>query len=218
MARYELSAQIREKTGKEVAKKIRRSNRVPSVFYGPGADPIKLTVDNSQLEKIMKKTSGDNIILGLQIESENGIDSRLVMLKELQTDPVKDKFLHVDFMEVSLDKEITLDVHLRFVNTPIGVANGGILQHVRREITISCLPNQLVDFIEVDVSGLDIGGTLHIRDIKFPEGIKSEQDGNLTIATVMTPAVKETVEEAEGVEQAEGVKAESEAEAAEAKE
>ncbi|MBN2062564.1 MAG: 50S ribosomal protein L25 [Deltaproteobacteria bacterium] len=219
MARYELSAQIREKTGKEAAKKIRKSNRVPSVFYGPETDPIKLTVDNSQLKKILKKTAGDNIILGLQIESEQGIDSRLVMLKELQSDPIKDRFLHVDFMEVSLDKEITLDIPVRLVNTPRGVSdNGGILQHVRREIAISCLPNKLVDFIEVDVAGLDIGETLHIEDIKFPEGMKSVQEGNLTVATVMAPTVKEIEEEAETVEETEVERSKPGAEATKAEE
>ena len=197
MAQYELSAQIREKTGKEAAKKLRKSDRIPSVFYGPEMDPIKLTVDNSHLQNILKKTAGENIILGLNIESEKGIDSRLVMLKELQTDPIKDRYLHVDFMEVSLDKEITLDVPIRFVNTPLGVSNGGVLQHVRREITISCLPNNLVEFIEVDVAKLDIGETLHIEDIEFPEGITSLQEGKLTVATVMAPTVKEVEEEPE---------------------
>ena len=218
MAQYELTAQIREKTGKEAAKKLRKSDKVPSVFYGPGTAPIKITVDNSHLQKILKKTAGDNIILGLQIESEKGIDSRLVMLKELQTDPIKDRYLHVDFMEVSLDKEITLDVPVLLVNTPVGVSNGGVLQHVRREITISCLPNKLVEFIEVDVAGLDIGETLHIKDIELPEGIKSVQEETLTVATVMAPTVKEIEEEAETVEETEDEKAKPGAEATETEE
>jgi large subunit ribosomal protein L25 len=204
MAQYELTAQIRKYSGKESAKKLRKSDKIPSVFYGPNTRPIKLTVDNSHLQKILKKTAGDNIILGLKIESEKGIDSKLVMLKELQSDPIKDRYLHVDFMEVSLDKEITLDVPVRLINTPVGVSNGGILQHVRREITISCLPNKLVEFIEVDVAGLDIGETLHIEHIELPDGINCVQEGHLTVATVMAPTVKEIEEEAETVEEAEG--------------
>jgi len=163
-------------------------------------------VDSSDLKKIMKKTAGENIILGLQIESDKGSDSKMVMLKDLQSDPVRDIYLHADFYEVSMDKEITIDVPLRLVNTPVGVTNGGILQHVRREITISCLPDKLVDFIILDVSELDIGESLHIKDINLPEGTRSLQEGSLTVAVVIAPTIsvaEETVEEIEEEEEKE---------------
>jgi large subunit ribosomal protein L25 len=103
-----------------------------------------------------------------------------------------------------MDKELTIDVPIRLINTPVGVSNGGILQHVRREIAISCLPDKLVDFIEMDVSKLDIGESLHIRDIELPEGITSLQEEKLTVAVVNAPSVSAEEEEIEEIEEEEG--------------
>jgi len=168
-----------------------------------------LAVKYSDLQGVVRHTTGENIILDLQIESDNGGDIRKVLLKELQIDPIKDTFFHADFYEISMDKEITIDIPIRLVNTPAGVIEGGVLQHVRRKITISCLPDKLVEYIDVDVSGLEIGDALHIRDIVLPEDIKTSQEDHLTIAVVQAPAViaeeeeeveEEEVEEVEGAE------------------
>ena len=208
MAQHRLTAKIRDQKGKGAAKRYRENNRIPSVFYGPGKNPLMLTVDRSELQQMMKKTTSDSIILGLRIESDTGRDSYTVMLKELQTDPIKDSYIHADFCEISMDKELTIDVPVHLVNTPIGVTNGGILQHVRRELAISCLPDRLMESIDIDVSELDIGESVHIEDIDFPEGVTSLQEGILTVATVVAPTVSEEKEEEEEIE--EGVEAVSE--------
>jgi large subunit ribosomal protein L25 len=211
MARFTLAARIRDEKGKQAAKRFRRENRLPAIFYGPSASSLMLTVDSHELNNILTKTTGENVIIGLQIESDKGTDSKMVILKDLHSDPVKRNYLHADFHEISMDKELTLDIALHFINTPVGVVNGGMLQPIRREITVSCLPDKLVDFIEVDVSGLDIGQSLHIREIILPDGIKSSLDPNLPIATVMAPSVvaAETAVEGEAAE-AEGKEAASE--------
>ncbi|MBW2608831.1 MAG: 50S ribosomal protein L25 [Deltaproteobacteria bacterium] len=205
MAKYTLSAHIREDKGKEAAKKLRRDNHIPAVFYGPDTEPMMLSVDDHDLRKIMKQAAGENIVLGLQIESDKGSDSRVVMLKELQTDHIKDTYIHADFYEISMDKEITVDIPVRLVNIALGVTNGGILQHVRREITISCLPDKLIESVDVDVSELDIGDAVHISDIDLPEEIQTAQEKNLTVAVVVAPTVTEEVEEEveEEIEEAE---------------
>jgi large subunit ribosomal protein L25 len=220
MAYYDLAARVREQKGKEAAKKLRKDNKIPAIFYGPNTDSLMLTVDSAVLRTIMNKTAGENIVLRLQIESDKGTDTKMVILKELITDPIKDTYIHVDFHEISMDKKLTVSVPLRLINTPIGVANGGILQHVRREITISCLPDKLVDFIEADVSKLDIGDSLRFRDIVLPEGITSDEEEKLTVAVVVPPsisAVEEVVEkkeeEAEEGEEAEEKETESDGEA-----
>jgi large subunit ribosomal protein L25 len=215
MAQFSLSARIRDDKGKGMARRLRRDDRIPAVFYGPNAKTTMLSVSYSDLKGIMKQNTSENIILGLQIESESGIENRKVMLKELQIDPIKDTFLHADFYEISMDKELTVDIPVHLVNAPIGVQKGGILQHVRREITITCLPDDLVDSLEVDVSGLDIGDSVHLRDIEIPEGIKTTQEDHLTIAVVVTPSVapeEEEVEEIEEVEETEDKKVEEEGE------
>jgi large subunit ribosomal protein L25 len=211
MARFTLAARIRDEKGKQAAKRLRKENRLPAIFYGPHASSLMLTVDSHDLHNIITKTTGENVIIGLQIESDKGPDSKMVILKDLHSDPVKRNYLHADFYEISMDKELTLEINLHFINTPVGVVNGGMLQPIRREITVSCLPDKLVDFIEVDVSGLDIGQSLHIGEIILPDGIKSSLDANLPIATVMAPsvAVAETAGEGAAAE-AEGKEAPSE--------
>ena len=136
------------------------------------------------------------------------------MLKDVLIDPVKDIYLHADFYEISMDKEITVDIPIRLVNSPVGVTEGGILQHIKRELKISCLPGKMIDALELDVSELDIGDSLHVEDIALPEGIVSLEEGDLTVATVAAPTVAEEVEE-EVIEEelAEGEVAESEQEA-----
>jgi len=189
MARFTLAAKERDEKGKGVARKLRRESRIPAIFYGPDTASRMLTVDAHELDLIMKKKAGENVIIGLQIETDKGTDSRTVILKELHSDPVKRDYLHADFYEISMDKELTVEIALHFINTPKGAINGGMLQPIRREITVSCLPDKMVDFIEVDVSGLEIGQSLHIKEITLPAGIKSILDPDLTVVTVMAPSM-----------------------------
>lgn len=204
MAQYTLRVSVRDNKGKEAAKKLRRNNQIPAIFYGPDTDPLMLVVDYPDLDGIIKQTAAENIILELQIESEEGSDSKTVMLKELQVDPLKNTYLHADFYEVSMEREVTVGIPIHLLNTPAGVIEGGILQHVRREITISCLPDQMVEHLDVDVSGLEIGDSIHIRDIDLPEGLTTNQEENLTVAVVAAPTVIAEVEEIEEIEEIEG--------------
>jgi large subunit ribosomal protein L25 len=211
MAQYQLAATVRDTTGKGAAKKMRREKNIPGVFYGPDSKPVMLSFKDGDLRKILKSAASENIIMGLQLETAKGTETKMVMLKELQSDPLKDSYIHADFYEISMDKEITLNIPLILVNTPVGVTNGGILQAVRRELTISCLPDNVIESIEVDVSGLDIGESLHIEDLVFPEGIVTSQEGHLTVAVVNAPTIAEEEEaEEEGEELVEGEAAEEE--------
>ncbi len=198
MAKTVLTAQPRESTGKGAARKLRENNRIPAIFYGPETEPVMLSVDYPELNSILKQSASDNIILDLKIDSGKKAKTKKAMLKELQVDPIKDSYLHVDFYEISMEQEITLPIPIHLVNTPAGVTEGGVLQHVRRELTVSCLPDDLVDALELDVSGLDIGDSLHIRDIVIPEGIRSLEEGHLTVAVVAAPTVRD-----EGLDEAE---------------
>ncbi len=208
-----LHARTRQMKGKGVAKKLRNSNQIPAVFYGPNREPLKLAMDYPELEGFIKRTGGENIVLDLRVKSDGGTENWNVILKDLQVDPIKDTYLHADFYEISMDKEITVNVPIHLINTPAGIEEGGILQHVRRELTVSCLPGKLIEVLEVDVSQLEIGDSVHIRDLVLPEGITSLDEEDLTIAVVAAPTVEpeEAVEEEveEGV--LEGEEAEAEA-------
>ena len=196
MPQLSLAARLRTDTGKGAARRLRRDNQVPAIFYGPSSQPVMLAVKYLDLQTLLKSTDSENVIFQLQIESGQGTESKTVMLKELQADPIKPVYYHADFYEISMDKELTLNVPVHLVNTPAGASKGGILQHVKRDLLVSCLPGNLVEFLEVDVSALDIGDAVHVRDIALPQGMKTTDDGDTTIAVVTPPhVVAEKVEE-----------------------
>ncbi len=218
MAQPVLAARVRLSKGKGAARTLRQNNQIPAIFYGPKIEPVMLAVDYPELNDIIKKGFGENTIIDLQVHSEHGTETHKVMLKEILSDPIKDTCLHVDFYEISMDKEITVPVPIRLINTPIGVTDGGILQHIKRELTISCLPDKLIESLDVDVSSFQIGDSLHVDDIELPEGTRAAEEGNLTVAIVAAPTVvpeaaEEEVEEeaVEEEEAASGAEAEEEA-------
>ena len=213
MATIQLDSKKRTMTGKGSARKLRSVGRLPVILYGPETSPIMLSLDYKQLQKILRGKSAENIIFDLKVDSNGKNQSRRVMIKEIQKDPVTRDFLHVDFYEISMEKELEVDIPVYLVNTPIGVSEGGILEHIRRELKISCMPKNLVDKIEIDVSGLAIGQSLHLEDIDLPPGLKSIEDGDLTIATIVAPSieeekVEEEVEEEVGEAESEEIKVE----------
>jgi large subunit ribosomal protein L25 len=185
---------------------------IPAVFYGPHADTTLLTVSYADLQKLIKQARTENIIFDLQIESQGGTQTKKVLLKELQSDPLKEIYQHADFYEISMDKELTVKVPVRLVNIPVGVGKGGVLQHTRRELLVSCLPDRIPEYIEVDVANLDIGQSIQVKDIQFGEGITSRLDGQVSVAGVVAPSAvpekaevkEEAVEGEEGAEKAEG--------------
>jgi large subunit ribosomal protein L25 len=217
MATIKLDSKKRTMTGKGSARKLRSVGRLPIILYGPETSPIMLSLDYKQLQKNLRGKSAENIIFDLKVDSNGTNQSKRVMIKEIQKDPVTREYLHVDFYEISMEKELEVDIPLYLVNTPIGVSEGGILEHIRRELKISCMPKNLVDKIEIDVSGLAIGQSLHIVDVDLPSGLKSIEDGDLTIATVVAPTIEEEVVEEELEEEGEE-KVEEKAEEAESEE
>jgi large subunit ribosomal protein L25 len=215
MDTMQLNAKTRTKTGKGPARKLRGVGKLPAIFYGPKINPVMLSVDYTQLKQMLKGKSAENIIFDLRIDSDKESSSKKVMIKEIQRDPVTRDYLHVDLYEIAMEKELEVGIPVYLINIPIGVSNGGILQHMRRELGVSCMPKNLVDRIDIDVSGLDIGQSLHIGDVSLPPGLKSIEDASLPIATVVAPTIiaeEEEVEAGEEVEEAEseGVEGEEE--------
>ena len=201
MGHLALAAHVRKNKGKGAARKLRKNHQMPAIFYGPGAKPIMLTVNYPEFERITKLSGGENTILDLHVQSDKREETKKkVMLKELMMDPVKGTYLHVDFYEISMDKELTVAIPIRLINTPKGVTDGGLLQTIRRALTVSCLPDKLIDSLEIDVSGLDIGDSIHIRDIEFPDGLTCAEEDHLTVAVVSAPGGG-VEEEEEGLEE-----------------
>jgi large subunit ribosomal protein L25 len=201
-----LSARIRTETGKGAARRLRQNKQVPAIFYGPGTDTVMLTLEDAHLLQLKKAGKGENSILDLKIETGQGEMTKKVMVKELVVDPIKSGFIHADFYEISNDRELTLPIHIRLQNVPVGVMEGdGVLQQIRRELVISCFPDKLVESLEVDVAHLDIGDKLRIRDLELPEGMRTNVEGHLTVAVVnIKGAIEEEEEEVEELEGEEG--------------
>jgi large subunit ribosomal protein L25 len=196
MEAIELKACIRKESGKGPARRFRQIGLIPAVFYGRGEEAIHLSVNAADLLKIIK-TKKENIFIKLLIEGEKPLE-KLSLIKELQIEPVSRRFRHADFYEIRMDHKLTVDIPLRFTGTPIGVQNGGELQHLKRELKVSCLPSVLPDFIDIDVSGLDIGNSIKIQDIKVPDGIEVLDPRDVGIA--MVAFVKVSVPQAEAAE------------------
>lgn len=197
-----LSARIRTETGKGAARRLRQNKQVPAIFYGPGVDSIMLTLEDTDLLRLKKAGKGENAILDLTIETDQGEIAKKVMVKELVVDPVEKCFMHADFYEISNDRELTLPIPILLQNIPVGVTEGGILQQIRRELIVSCFPDKLVESLEVDIAHLDIGDKLRIRDLELPEGMRAMDEGHLTVAVVNVKGAveEEEVEELEGEE------------------
>jgi large subunit ribosomal protein L25 len=183
-----IKAKPRDKLGKEHAKKLRRNGIVPAVVYGAEMSPLPLEVEAKSFHALLRSGLGENVIITLNIDDPKNGDKK-VLIRELQRDPVWGEILHVDFQQISLSKKLTIKVPIHLVGVPIGVQqDGGILQHVLRELEVECLPTDIPDKIEVDVTALKIGDSIHVGDIKLERGqILSDLQGS--IVSVVPPTV-----------------------------
>ena len=202
MEMVEIKIERRAGRGKGAARKLRRAGTIPAIFYGRGRPTLEVGVQAEEFDKKLSHLEGSHLI---RLVNDGGKDAELhdkaVLLREVQRHPVSDAVLHVDFLEVSLTERLTVSVPLRFVGKPAGVVEGGILQPIVREIEVECLPTEIPEFIDVDVSQLGIHEAVHLSSLKLPEGVTPMGDPMLTIVTVLPP----TVEEAKAVEAAEAV-------------
>ncbi|MHB9098093.1 MAG: 50S ribosomal protein L25/general stress protein Ctc [Syntrophales bacterium] len=195
MEATELKACIRNESGKGPARRFREKGLIPAVFYGRGQEAIHLSVNAADLLKIIKEKK-KNIFINLIIEGEQKKRlEKLSLMKELQIEPVSRRFYHADFYEIRMDHKLTIEIPLNFVGIPVGVQNGGELQHLKRDLKVSCLPSILPDHIDLDVSSLDIGNSIKVQDIAVPDGIEVLDPGDVGVA--MVAVVKVSVPQAE---------------------
>jgi large subunit ribosomal protein L25 len=198
----ELKANLREEKGKELNKKLRNSGLVPGVVYRKGEAAVSLKIDSKSLSKVLHTDAGENVIIKLFVEGDKKKKERIVVIKELQKDPVKDTLVHLDLNEISLTETLKVKVPLMAKGEAAGVKQeGGVLQHVMWEVEVECLPTNIPDKIEVDITNLKIGDTLSIKNITPPEGVKILGDSESIVFSV--EHVK-TVEEAVAAAPAEG--------------
>lgn len=188
MERMIINVEKREEVGKGAARSLRRGNRIPAILYRAGdSQPVKFS--KKEILQFINSKTGQQVMVNLQFGDGS---SKLALMKDYQVDPVKGDLLHVDFFEVSLTEKVKVPVHVTIVGESIGVKrDGGILQYLLREIEVECLPDKIPGRIELDISGLEIGQSLHVSDIKLGEGVKVLTDPDEVIVNVIAPAVEE---------------------------
>jgi len=182
---------------------MRRGGRIPAVLYGADTDAVSLSVEVRALETLFRKSGSGYQLIDLVFG--DGKEKKQVMIKELQTDPVTAALLHADFYEVAMDRKIAVAVPVTTVGKCEGVEMGGVLQIIRRELEVLCFPNKVPENIEVDITDLEIGDSIHIEELDFEEGVEPTAEGKLTVLIISAPQKEEEEEEEEeGVEGEEG--------------
>jgi len=200
-----LQIEKREAGGKGPARRTRMAGRIPGVFYGPATPATPVQMDALLFDRGIRGVEGTHLI---ELRSgDSDLNGRLVLVRELQEHPVTGAAVHVDLMEVPLDKPIEIEIPLHFVGKAEGVTLGGILQPILRELPARCLPTEIPPAIEIDVSGLGMHQSIHVSDLTLPAGVVATVDDDAAVVTVVPPA-------AAAPEGAEGQAAGAEGEAA----
>jgi len=191
MEKIDLKAKIREELGKEAVKKLRQQGLIPAVAY-KGKNSLNIKLSSKDFFEVIHTKAGENVIVNLQIESKK--PSRTTIIKEIQYRPVKGDILHVDFNEISLTEVLTVKVPIRVKGEAQGIKEGGVLEHALWEVEVECLPTQIPQDFPVDVSPLNIGDSILVKDLQVPLDIKVLTDPGATVISLSAPRVLEEEE------------------------
>jgi large subunit ribosomal protein L25 len=185
----EIQVDPREKKHKRDAKRLLRNGKIPAILYGPKTAPITVELDKREFNQRVASLGGSHLVRFKS--SAQILADKVALVKEMQYHPIKGDVVHADLYEVDLSVKITVQVPLRFVGKAAGVVRGGILQPIVREVEVECLPLDIPEYFNVDVSALDIGDAVHIEDLSIPEDVKAIYESNFALVTVVTPTVEE---------------------------
>ena len=191
-----LKAHKRTLLGRNAIKQIKEKGLVPGVIYGSNQTPTPLQVDNRELSTVLAHASSEHILVQLEIVDGDQSTNKLALIQEVQHHPLKRGLIHVDFQAVSATEKITSSVPIETVGEALGVRTfGGLLEHSLRSLEVQCYPQDLPGVIRIDVTNLNIGESLHVRDIQLPAGVEAITDENLTAVSVVASRVGEEVTE-----------------------
>jgi large subunit ribosomal protein L25 len=195
MATASLNATLRHGNGTGNARKLRAVGQVPAVIYGHGREPQSLTVNTRELDRLLGSVSAASTVIDLSVDGRTA----RTLIREIQRHPVKRNIVHVDFQELVAGEKITVSIPLRFTGTADGVRNsGGILEETMHQVHLRLDPTSIPDHIDVDVTPLTIGHSIHIRDLKLPEGVTVLDDASATICVCIAPKTEAVAAPAEG--------------------
>lgn len=195
MSETALVVEAREAIGKGAARKLRAAGKIPAILYGRGRDSLPLALDPRALDRILR-SSGANTLLDLTVEGHPEVKDTVALVKDLQRDPLRGSIVHADLYAVDLTRAVTVDVPIHLVGKARGLDFGGILEHTLREIALECLPRAIPEAIEVEISHLEVGDVIHVRELVLPEGVTLVTDGDLGVVHIALPQAEPTPEEA----------------------
>ena len=210
MELIELKTNIRTTVGNGPARRLREAGQIPAVLYGPKTESVLLSVNKNDFDLALKQGRSGQIILNLVVQNNDETYTRPAMIKELQVHPVSRNYLHIDFYEIDMDRKITVGIPIVTVGRSVGVERGGVLQIIRRELEVQCLPFEVPESIEIDVTDLDMGDSVHVKDISLDGEVEFLGESNLTVVTILTPKIEEEPEEEEELEEEDAEKEEGE--------
>jgi len=184
----EIQVEARDKQRKRDARRLLRSGKIPAILYGPKTAAVGLALDKKEFSRRVAGLQGSHLV---RLKSgAAALAEKVALVKEMQFHPISGDVIHADFYEVDLTAKIQVHVPLHFVGKAVGIARGGILQPIVREIGVECLPLDIPEFFNVDVTALDIGDSVHIEDLQMPEGVASMAEENLALVSVVPPTVE----------------------------
>jgi len=190
----ELSVHARTDAGKTAARRLRRQGRIPAVVYGRGMESFPVSVDAAEFVRALPETAWYSTLLRLKLEDGGAEEPNpTVMIMEVQRDSVRNRLLSVDFHKVSMQEKLHTQVPVIHVRQSPGVRQGGILEHIMHEVMVECLPSDIPEHLEADISGLNIGDALRVRDLVAPEGVRILTSADETVIMVIPPVKMEEV-------------------------
>ena len=186
-----LSAQTRSVVGRSAVNKIKAQGLVPACIYGGQDQPVNLTLNKREISNLLSRATSEHLLVDLEIADGSAKSSRLALIQEVQHHPIRRDVLHVDFHAVRADEKLHAEIPVEPFGEPAGVKNfGGILEINLHSLEVECLPKDLPELIRIDVSALNVGEAVHVKDLVLPEGVSVRADGELTVVRVAAPKVE----------------------------
>ena len=207
MVQSSLRVKPRIRIGKSGAREVRKEGNIPAILYGQGEDPVPLVVRPDELKRALSNNAGINTVLELEIDGSEPPAKRFSMLKEVQRDPIKNRVIHLDFLAIDMKKSVRVKVPVSTLGRSEGERTGGRLEKLMRTIDLECLPGDIPDLIEIDVSSLGIGGFVDIGGLELGEGVKPIRDGSEKVVQVIAQRSTEGVQAGEEEEKEEAEEA-----------
>lgn len=198
----DLSVQVRTKVGKGPARRLRRAESVPAILYGPKTAPLPLAVPALPLLKLLRDMGEESKLIRLVIGEDQEQQVRQALIREVQTHPVRRRFLHVDFYEVPLDQPILVDVPVELDGEAIGEKKGGVVNLIRRTLSVRCLPGEIPERVHVDISGMEMGSSVHVADLIGRVPFELMDDKSTAVVAIVVPEEMTKAAETQEEEQA----------------